>query len=330
MYRILPFLVVLILACSPQRELFQITGEIDGLTYSIELVQLAEDGEKADFASLLKEADAELHSLWQTLNPRYEDSELAAVNDLAGSRSGHLERPTYELLLRCFNYRKESKGCVEFLASPLSALYGMADNTELSTLRWPEQSELDSTLSLVHEGGTFVVDLGLLLAKPGMRIDFAPVLQGYIIDEIVSLLHSDTCVHFRVRMGDVQRVEGLDPQGKAWTEDLHHAAAHLTSWQSEKGALALIRPEILATFEEGILHNFLDPRTGRPGQKTQLAMVTAPSAEMAQTLALALFLDAELAMPWILSESDTQGAFLPPNESILKGSPGWLEHAGTH
>jgi thiamine biosynthesis lipoprotein ApbE len=332
MFRVLPVFLLFLIACSPGRNLHQSSGELAGRTWQIEVIQ-TKDG--TDPLAALAKAEDVLLATWSKVSSHGDSSEIAAINQLAGSRSGRLERSVYDLLLRCFTYRKDTKGSVEFLAGPLSTLYGIdhtlkyTDANSALPGQWPEADALKAALSLVHEGGTFVVDLGILLAKPDMEISLEPVLNGFIVDQVCASLYAQSVVNFRVRIGNVLRVEGQDAEGKAWSYPIMHAGESLTTWQGDQGGFAYYQPAPILSLDNQNLHPYIDPRNGLPGDKVSLAMASAPTAELAQVYALTLFYEGKEGVPILVGQENIEGACMPRGGQDVFGTPGWSKQVGT-
>jgi thiamine biosynthesis lipoprotein len=228
-------------------------------------------------------------------------SQIAQINALAGSRSGRLSRPNYDLILRMLQYKKESQESIEMLAGPLRRLWGAHDGG--ADRPWPGQADVDSVLALVHEGGTYFVDLSVLLRLPGMEIDLDPVLAGTMADRSLDSLRKLGYMDQLIRVEDTWRAIGKAADGKDWSIALINPAnqQELGRIPLKEQAIALVHAGQQATELGGrAASSLVDPKTGMPATQVLAAWVIAPTAEAAHAWAYALaILGQEKGLPLI-------------------------------
>lgn len=318
MKRWMPLLLaglVLWTACKPADRTRRLEGRVAGRAWSAELATVPEG----------RDADSDLAALGDSLRdwaarlaPEGEGSGIAAVNALAGSRSGSMDRATYDLLMRCFRYKKDSEGAVDFLAGPLHRIWGLRDadwSAPHPSLDrpWPADAAIDTALALVQDGGTFVVDLGVLLSLKGMEIDLEPVLEGVLTDHAARWLHGLGYPDLRVRIGDAARCAGEGPGRAAWSLELRSGDDGEPLGVFEPGARALVRMDAghrALSLDGRSVGGAIDPRTGRPGGAVAAAWALAPDAERAEVWARTLWLDGEAALPLIEAQGGVAAAWL--------------------
>lgn len=277
-------------------------------------------------------------------------SEIAQVNQLAGTRSGRLSRATYDLVLRSLGWKDQTRGTVDLLAGPLHRLWhehrplrcGERSSSmvfdvprpgdtiavamesrptwRVDTLAaaWPAPAALDSALRLARDGGTYFVDLGVLLRDPGMELDLDPVLDGVLADRSLDSLRAWGQGGLRVRVGGVWRDDGLGRE--PWPLTLRDMEG------TRLGVLELTN-QALAVCEGGVHHvregrpvgALVDPRDGRP-RLGALAWAVAPTGEAARVWARALaLLGPEEGLPLLAAQPGVAGAWL----GAVDGAAAW-------
>jgi thiamine biosynthesis lipoprotein ApbE len=314
----LPLTLLLALTCSlgcrRADPLESAGGRLPGRSWSVELAAVPEGRSAAGDLAQLPDS---LAAWWNLLAPEGEGGEIAGVNALAGSRSGSMSRRTYDLLMRCFRHKKDTEGAVDFLAGPLHRLWGLRDGAGPDAAPagrpWPGEAEIDSALALVTEGGTFVVDLGVLLSVKGMEIDLEPLVEGVLADRLHALLRSWSYLDYRLQVGGVQRSAGHAPGRTAWSLALLDGGGGGEAGRVEPGerALATLDAGQRSRSLGGRTHSgVIDPRSGRPVPARPAVWVLAPDGEKAQVWARSLWLDGEEALPRLAAQNGVAAAWL--------------------
>ena len=270
-----------LVGCAGPERTAELEGWIEGREFSIRILSPPQDKPvEEDLAA----ARARMGELLQLLAVEGPGSEIAQVNALAGLRSGTMSRATYDLLMRCFKYKRESGESFDFLCGPLYRLWGYRE-AEFAAASpegrspiprvnraAPEQAAIDSVLALVNQGGTFVVDLGVLLSQKGMEIDLEQVLEGYVLDQSKSFLVQRGYMNLELRLGGSTRVLGQGPDGGFWSVDLadprnpEERLGRLKLRDRALGRAAVDQRRIALNDLE--VNHLIDPATGRPGGRT--------------------------------------------------------------
>lgn len=257
-------------------------------------------------------------------------SDFAGVNTLAGSRSGSLSQQNYDLLMRCFGYKKDTDEGFEFLIGPLRQAWGLG-----STPRVPTQAEIDTARVLVREGGTFVVDKGVLLSRAGMAIDLHHVATGAVADRLALVLRGQGYNDFLLNLGHVSVAGAEGPEGGYFvmplTNPLEPSRA-LGNFKLRNLSLAVARVTD-EQFEAGgvTYHGHLDPATGMPARGLLAVAVVCREAERADALASGLFvLGAEKGLEKASALDDTEAVFVvdidgKPELRLTPGMEAWFE-----
>lgn len=313
MNRWMPLLIVglaLWMGCKPADPVARGEGFVAGRAWSAELAaapdSLDAEGDLARLGDSLQ--------VWAAkLAPSGEGSAIAGVNAQAGSRSGSMDRATYDLLMRCFRYKKDSDGAIDFLAGPLRSVWGLQEADPALDRPEPTPAQIDTALTLVRDGGIFVVDLGVLLSLKGMSIDLDPLLEGVLCDHAARWLHARGYPDLRLSVGGATRCAGMGPGREPWTVELADGKGGPALASLEPGARSLATLNTLsrAVVRDGrSVVGVIDPRTGLPGGVFEAVWVLAPDAERAQVWAQALWLDGEEALPRMEAQGGLAAAWL--------------------
>ncbi len=314
--------VVLGLAgCSGGPKLIEEATTVEGRALEVRVYN-AEDAEQAK--DLLAAMPEQARTEWNTLTPTG-DSDFAGINELAGSRNGTMEQPSYDLLMRCFGYKKDTEEAFDFLIGPLRRAWGLWDNNP----RVPDQAEIDSALVLIREGGTFVVDKGVLLSREHMAIDLDGVAEGVVVDRLVSRLRHKSLKDFTLRFGKVIRLGDEGPAEGYFEVPLADPAD-----QNQPLGLFTLRNQSLAVadvgdgafaYEGSTWHTHLDPRSGRPADQVLAVAVVCREAERADALSEGLFiLGADKGLELASGMDDVEALFVTAGEagSQVRMTPG--------
>ena len=297
---------------------FELKGSVQGYNYQVILLHPPEG---ADPAKELLAVEARISEVLQNMGG-CDPAAVREVNQLAGERSGSMEQEAYDLVLECFAHRKSTGGRVEFLAGPLLKLYGFCDaefgksDTE-GKLLYPELAELpttatvDSVLQLVQQGGTYVVERGMLLSMKGMSIQLTDMLEGRVVDELYSFLRREGYSNMMIAFGSVTGVWGEGPTEQDWLIHLMDPRDPTSSL----GTLRLQDGEILGQMgngpralrlPDGNLCYAVNPLTGLPVESPALAITVSRKAVQADVCASALFVGGEEFLPTL--PAGVQGA----------------------
>ncbi|MCA9782455.1 MAG: FAD:protein FMN transferase [Candidatus Delongbacteria bacterium] len=258
------------------------------------------------------------------------DSDFAAINSLAGSRSGSMSQQNYDLLMRCFGYKKDTDEAFDFLIGPLRRAWGLG-----GTPRQPSEAELDSARTLVREGGTFVVDKGVLLSRAGMAIDLHEVQCGAIADRLALSVRGDGYNDFLLQLGSVSVAGAEGPDGGYFSVPFANPedpSGQLGTFRLRNLSLAVASINDEAFELNGTrFHGHLDPATGKPAFGVLAVAVVCRQAERADALASGLFvMGAEAGLEKASSLDDVEAVFVVAGEGkpelrLTPGMEAWFQ-----
>lgn len=257
-----------------------------GCQFSLGVV--AETEEQA--RSWIAQGVAEIQRIEALLSEFQESSEISAINRCASGELFPLSPETYALLKRAESLSRLTKGDFDISIGPLKPLYRFKNKDFVP----PTDTELKKALKSV---GWNKLNLStpnhLRKNQKGMRISLASIGKGYAADRVKALWQQKGVpAGFVNSSGDLSTF-GQRPDGQPWKIGISHPDS------PEKLLLQLpLQNQALATSGDYHQHftyqgkrysHTLNPKTGKPTTGLKSVSVVAPSAELADALATALF-----------------------------------------
>lgn len=265
---------------SKDTTLVMIDGEAQGTTYHIRYFDVQNRNFKSSIDSILTEFDKCL-SLYRN------DSEISAFN----RTSKHAIRSVwfYDVLKRSKEIYEATGGAFDPTIMPLAEAYGFGRRKNVD----PERVNVDSLLQWV--GFKQVrFDRKKVESRPGVKLDFNGIAQGYSVDILGAFLKSKNIHRYMVEIGGEVLCSGLKNGGAPWVTGIESPV--------KPGALAAtVKLTNRAMTTAGNYHNhitrngitynhIIDPRTGSMEQTTLLSVtVFAPDAITADGYDTAFF-----------------------------------------
>ncbi|MCF0070538.1 FAD:protein FMN transferase [Dyadobacter sp. CY261] len=240
-----------------------IDGEAQGTTYHLRYFDPQNRNFKHSIDSLLTDFDKCL-SLYRP------DSELSAFN----SHSTHLFRSPwfYEVLRKSKEIHEATHGAFDPTIMPLAEAYGFGAKTHVD----PEQVDVDSLLQWVGFR-QIQFDKKQVTGRPGVKLDFNGIAQGYSVDLVGSFLKAKNINRFMVEIGGEVFCSGKKNDGVFWVTGIENPlkpgtlASRVKLTDRAMTTAGNYRNHIT---RNGITYNhIIDPRTGSMEQ-TPLLSVT--------------------------------------------------------
>jgi FAD:protein FMN transferase len=279
----------------------EITGETQGTTYGIKIVDSPVEISKEEIDSILHDFDLSLSGyISESTVSRFN----AEKSSLAIAETDKYFISCFQLSRKVFN---QTTGAFDPSVLPLMKIWGFLKDQE----NIPSQSEIDSVLHIIgfsHEQVSllderqveFKAGYQWLVKKKDERInlDFNGIAQGYAVDVLADYIRKKGCKNFYVEIGGEIYVEGKNPEGKEWRLGVDKPeASNDGKNQRVISAVISVTNKGIATsgnyrkfYEKGgkIYAHTLDPHTGRPAENELLSVtVVAKSAAIADAFATA-------------------------------------------
>lgn len=251
-------------ASDGESPMISISGEAQGTTYHIKYYDEKNRDFKTSIDSLLTAFDRCL-SLYRA------DSELSAFNN--GSIHPIRARWFYEVLKKSEEIYLVTDGAFDPTIMPLAEAYGFGIKKNID----PRQIDLDSLLPLVGFKNIRFDSLSVRKTKPGVKLDFNGIAQGYSVDVVAQFLREHAVTRYMVEIGGEVLCAGSKTGGKPWVTGIENP-------MKPNALAATVRLSDRAMTTAGNYHNhftkngqtfnhIIDPRTGSMEQ-TDLLSVT--------------------------------------------------------
>ncbi|MBN3036734.1 MAG: FAD:protein FMN transferase [Bacteroidales bacterium] len=312
--QVLSFLLLLF-SCTQQQnpEMYKVQGETQGTYYAITWFDRPGSDLEAGFDSVLLAVDRSV-SLW---NP---SSALCRINE------GDTAIMADAIFSRVFELSKEvhfrSGGAFDPTVGPLVNAWGFGFKGKLEMT--PER--VDSLRGLLGFDEVQLRNGHVLKARPGIRLDFNAIAQGYAVDLLGEYLDSEGIENYLVDIGGEVLAKGTKPGGEHWKVGIEKPAGTMDDSRVLQ-TIVRITDQAIATsgnyrkyFEkDGIRYSHtIDPSSGYPVRHSLLSVtimadrcVTADAwatAFMVMGLEKAVqFLEQEKEMEAFFIYSDTNG-----------------------
>ncbi|MHA4738624.1 FAD:protein FMN transferase [Dyadobacter sp. MSC1_007] len=244
--------------------MISISGEAQGTTYHIKYYDPKNRNFKPAIDSILTEFDKCL-SLYRP------DSELSAFN--SGNAHTIRQRWFYQVLKRSEEIYNATGGAFDPTIMPLAEAYGFGANKTFD----PENLNLDSLLALVSFKNIRFDSISVRKTKPGVKLDFNGIAQGYSVDIIGKFLRDNAIARYMVEIGGEVLCAGQKIGGNHWVTGIENP-------MKPNALVATVKLSDRAMTTAGNYHNhftkngqtfnhIIDPRTGSMEQ-TDLLSVT--------------------------------------------------------
>jgi FAD:protein FMN transferase len=261
---LIPLMLPLVtMAAGRDTAMVAIHGEAQGTTYHIRYFDPLNRNFKHAIDSILTDFDKCL-SLYRT------DSELSAFN--ASGRHSFRSEWFYEVLKKSQEIHEATGGAFDPTIMPLAEAYGFGAKRRAD----PENVNIDSLLQWVGFNQIHF-DNKQITSRPGVKLDFNGIAQGYSVDILGTFLKSRNIDRFMVEIGGEVLCSGRKNAGGAWVTGIENPLK-----PSELAATVKLTDRAMTTAgnyhnhisRNGITYNhIIDPHTGAMEQ-TPLLSVT--------------------------------------------------------
>ncbi|MDC0335472.1 MFS transporter [Pseudodesulfovibrio sp.] len=250
----------------------------------INLTLVAESTKAADDAA--RKAMVFIRELQNDLDYRNPDGSVGRINAGAGKYYAAPTKRAYALIQRAVDFSRETGGVFDPTIGALttSPLYYALDETIAES----KKGLVDFRLVQLDED-----QKRIRLAKKGMALDLGGIAKGTIIDATVKLLRG-----MGIRAGIVEAGGDFYCFGdRDWTIGIRHPRAEEVSLTVSVREQAVCGSgdyqqyvNVEKAGEQSLRHHIIDPSSMEPAHESLGVTVIAPSAELADSLATALFI----------------------------------------
>lgn len=260
-------------------------GTALGAGASLHLVGLSSD-EAHDIFGAIEAELLRLENIFSLYKPQ---SALSRLN-----RAGRLSKPPLEmleLLSLAGAIHARTNGAFDPTIQPLWALYAKTCGHA------PDRAMLDAARARTGWAHVRIEPTEIIFARPGMAITLNGIAQGYITDQITTLLRGRGFKDILVDMGEIVG-RGHRPDGRVWQVGIAAPDGRLIRRTTlTDRALATSSPMGTLIGNDGNVGHILDPRIGVPVAQREVVSVSADRAALADALSTAFCImdDADVA-----------------------------------
>lgn len=248
----------------------------------------------ANLRAAAEEALTEVERIESRLSLFRPSSEIARVNTLAAREPVRVSPEVFTLLAHAQRLSRETGGAFDITMAPLLRCWGMLGRSDGQI---PAAAELAAARAVC---GYPLVDLDhanftVRFARDGVMLDLGAIGKGYAVEKAAEILR-DAGVNSALIHGGTSTVFalGIPPDHHAWNIAINHpnnaaAGRPLTQVQLRDESLSVSAIAGKCFVANGrTLGHVIDPRTGAPADRAQLAAVVLPSGTETDAFSTAL------------------------------------------
>jgi len=216
----------------------------------------------------------EVERLEQVFSLYRADSELNQLN-----KTGVLRNPSHDmqiLLTRALEFCRQTDGAFNPAIQPLWKM--ISTHFANSSIDEPSAEHIQQVLTRCDPAGIRIRE-GQINLHSGMALTFNGIAQGYITDQVTSLLHQTGLRHVLMNLGEMRALPG-----RGWDVRLGHGGKMRLAGR----ALATSEPAGTVLSPDGIWHHLINPATGNSAHDVRQVSVVARDATTADALSTAL------------------------------------------
>lgn len=258
--------ILLLTGCnSNKKSLIKVEGNAQGTTYHISYFSDDEVNHKIAIDSLLKKIDASMSTWLPT-------SIISRINN--NDTSVTVDQYFVDVFKKSLEVSQKTDGLFDVTVGPLVNSWGFGSVKKATQ----ESTTIDSLLHFVGYKMLKLEGNKIIKAKPGIKIDFNAIAQGYSVDVLANYLESMGIDNYLVELGGELKAKGKK-ENESWRVGIDKPDEIATS---ERKLEAIINLDNKALATSGNYRKFyeeksqkfshiIDPRTGYPARHNLLS-----------------------------------------------------------
>lgn len=316
-----------LLSCQPAKQPIPVKfgGEAQGTYYEITYFDAASRNFQVQIDSLLHRFDSSVSTYLPV-------SIISKVN--AGDPAVRTDSIFNAVFRKSMEISENTNGAFDITVGPLVNAWGFGFSNRIKV----DEHVIDSLLPLVNYKAVHLSGSTVYMDKPGIRLDYDAIAQGYSVDLIGCFLELKGIENYLVDVGGEVLAKGMKADGTEWSVGIEKPAANAEDGRSLK-AIVKLRNKALSTSgnyrkyweENGVRYaHTIDPKTGYPVTHSLLsASVLAPDCMTADGYATAFMVMGLERSKVFLSEHPGLQVYLifsgPKGEMLSYISPGFKQ-----
>jgi FAD:protein FMN transferase len=215
---------------------------------------------------------------------------------------------------------KATDGALDVTVGPLVSAWGFGFRKGIR----PDSATVDSLKQLIGYQKVSIINGKLIREKPGMKLDFNAIAQGYTVDLLSCFLLSKGISRFLVDVGGEVYARGLKDGNTPWVIGIEQPASDAMGPQEIRATMELSGTSVSTSgnyrkyYEEnGIRYSHtIDPASAYPVRHSLLSVsVKATSCALADALATAfMVMGVEKSLLWLEAHPGIEAYFIYSDE----------------
>jgi thiamine biosynthesis lipoprotein len=249
------------------------------------------DSPPSNAENVVRQAFEEIDRLESLLSEWRDDSEISKINMFAGKRAVKVSDDTLRVVDAGLDVSMWSRGAFDL---SWAALWGLYDFRPES-VKIPAAEQIKPRLSLVDYTSIRVskTHKTVLLKKRGMAIGTGGIAKGYALDQAGAVLRGGGIDNYMIFGGGQVQVHGRR-EGRPWRVGIQHPrdpTSYFAALESTGASFSTSGDYEHAVFDDSgrRWHHIIDPKTGRPADKSLSVTIMSSEGIYADALSTAVF-----------------------------------------
>jgi FAD:protein FMN transferase len=239
---------------------------------------------------LIKESIDEVRRIEYLISEWIDTTEVSRLNANAGKQPVKVSPELYELIRRSIKISELTQGAFDISFGGVGKLWKFDRTNPVM----PDSAAVKQALGSVGYRYIILMDSSkVFLSKPGMKIGFGAIGQGYAAEKVKKMLIDKGISSGVVNASGDLTAWGIRPDGSPWKIGIGDPASpvKVLLWLPVKDGAVSTSGNYENYFEiNGVRYaHIIDPRTGYPAKGVQSVTVIGPNDELADALATAVF-----------------------------------------
>ncbi len=253
-------------------------------------ITVVADGE-TKAAGYIDLAVNEIHRIEKLISSWDPESETSEINLNAGVQPVKVSPELFDLINRALEISKITDGAFDISYASMDNIWTF----DGSMTQMPSKEQIKNSVEKVGFQHILMDNdrKTVFLAKKGMKIGFGGIGKGYAADKAKALLIDQGATAGIINASGDMNTWGKQPSGKEWqvaiTNPLNKNKVFAVLPIKEGAVVTSGNYEKYVSFNGIRYSHIIDPRSGYPSTGIISATVFAPSAELADALATAIF-----------------------------------------
>ncbi|AWM15040.1 thiamine biosynthesis protein ApbE [Flavobacterium sediminis] len=236
-------------------------------------------------------AIAEVKRVENLISDWIPETEISQVNKNAGIKPVKVSKEVFELVFRAIQISKLTEGAFDISYASMDKIWKF----DGSMKQMPSPEEIKKSVERVGYQNIILdaTQSTIFLKNKGMKLGLGGIGQGYIADNIKTLLQSKGCTSGIVNVSGDINVWGNQPDGQPWkvaiVNPMNKSKVFATFPLIDSAVETSGSYEKFVVFNGKRYSHIIDPRTGYPASGIVSVSVFAKQTELADALATAIF-----------------------------------------